>query len=91
MGPWSRSFVAAVAGNADNPELEVTALRINAGEIWAVVEGCEVAITAHVIRARIWARMARYAQGMGQLDQAVEAARSRCTWSTYCRKTRASS
>jgi DNA-binding IscR family transcriptional regulator len=72
MGPWSRSFVAAVAGNADNPELEVEALRINAGEIWAVVEGCEVAITAHVIPARIWAQMARYAQGMGQLEQAVE-------------------
>jgi uncharacterized Zn finger protein len=72
MGPWSRSFVAAVAGNADNPELEVTALRINAGEIWAVVEGCEVSLTAHVIPARIWASMARYAQGMGQLEQAVE-------------------
>ena len=72
MGPWSRSFVAAVAGNADNPELEVTALRINAGEILAVVEGCEVALTAHVIPARIWAQMARYAQGMGQLEQAVE-------------------
>jgi hypothetical protein len=72
MGPWSRSFVAAVAGNADNPELEVTALRIDPGEIWAVVEGCEVTITAHVIPARIWAQMARYAQGMGQLEQAVE-------------------
>ena len=71
MGPWSRSFVAAVAGNAENPELEVTALRVNAGEIWAVVEGCEVTITAHVIPARIWAQMARYAQGMGQLEQAV--------------------
>jgi uncharacterized Zn finger protein len=72
MGPWSRSFVAAVAGNADNPELEVTALRISAGEIWAVVEGCEVSLTAHVIPARIWTSMARYAQGMGQLEQAVE-------------------
>jgi hypothetical protein len=72
MGPWSRSFVAAVAGNADNPELEVTALRVNAGEIWAVVEGCEVRLAAHVIPARIWASMARYAQGMGQLEQAVE-------------------
>jgi uncharacterized Zn finger protein len=72
MGPWSRSFVAAVAGNADNPELEVTALRIDAGEIWAVVEGCEVSLTAHVVPARIWASMARYARGMGQLEQAVE-------------------
>jgi hypothetical protein len=72
MGPWSRSFVAAVAGNADRPELEVDALRVDAGKIWAVVEGCEVTLTAHVIPARIWASMARYAQGMGQLEQAVE-------------------
>jgi uncharacterized Zn finger protein len=72
MGPWSRSFVAAVAGNADNPELEVEALRVDPGEIWAVVEGCEVTMTAHVIPARIWAQMARYAQGMGQLELAVE-------------------
>ena len=72
MGPWSRSFVAAVAGNADNPELEVTALRVNTGEIWAVVEGCEVSLSAHMIPARIWTSMARYAQGMGQLEQAVE-------------------
>jgi hypothetical protein len=72
MGPWSRSFVAAVAGNADNPELEVEALRVDPGEIWAVVEGCEVTLTAHVIPARIWAQMARYAQGMGQLEMAVE-------------------
>jgi len=34
MGPWSRSFVAAVAGNAARPELEVEALRIDPGEIW---------------------------------------------------------
>ena len=72
MGPWSRSFVAAIAGNADNPELEVGALRIDPGEIWAVVEGCEVTLTASVIPARIWAQMVRYAQGMGQLEQAVE-------------------
>jgi uncharacterized Zn finger protein len=72
MGPWSRSFVAAVAGNADNPELEVTALRVTPGEIWAVVEGCEVTVTANVIPARMWSSMARYAQGMGQLEQAVE-------------------
>ncbi|HEY8724021.1 MAG TPA: hypothetical protein VIL92_09215 [Gaiellaceae bacterium] len=72
MGPWSRSFVAAVAGNADRPELEVGALRIDPGEIWAVVEGCEVTLTASVIPARTWASMARYAQGMGQLEQAVE-------------------
>jgi hypothetical protein len=72
MGPWSRSFVAAVAGNADRPQLAVEALRVEPGEVWAVVEGCEVTLTAHVIPARIWTSMARYAQGMGQLEQAVE-------------------
>jgi uncharacterized Zn finger protein len=72
MGSWSRSFVAAVAGNADNPELEVEALRVDPGEVWALVDGCEATITAHVIPARIWAQMARYAQGMGQLELAVE-------------------
>jgi hypothetical protein len=72
MGPWSRSFVAAVAGNADRPDIAVDALRIDAGTIWAVVDGCEVTLTASVIPARIWASMARYAQGMGQLEQAVE-------------------
>jgi hypothetical protein len=72
MGPWSRSFVAAVAGNADRPDLEVGALRIDPGEIWAVVEGCEVTLTASVIPLRSWASMTRYAQGMGQLEQAVE-------------------
>jgi hypothetical protein len=73
MGPWSRSFVAAVAGNTERSELlEVDALRIDPAEIWAVVEGCEVTLSAHVIPARIWASMARYAQGMGQLEHAVE-------------------
>jgi uncharacterized Zn finger protein len=72
MGPWSRSFVAAIAGRAERPDLEVGALRIDAGEIWAVVEGCEVTLSAHVISPRTWASMARYAQGMGQLEQAVE-------------------
>jgi hypothetical protein len=72
MGPWSRSFVAAVAGRAERPDLEVGALRIEPGEIWAVVEGCEVTLSALVIPPRIWASMARYAKGMGQLEQAVE-------------------
>jgi len=72
MGPWSRSFVAAVAARAERPDIEVDALRVDPGEIWAVVGGCEVTLSAHVIPARIWASMARYAQGMGQLEQAVE-------------------
>jgi len=72
MGPWSRSFVAAVAGNAERPDLEVGALRVEPGELWALVEGCEVTLSALVIPPRIWASMVRYAKGMGQLEDAVE-------------------
>jgi hypothetical protein len=50
----------------------VGALRVDPGTIWAVVEGCEVTLSALVIPPRIWASMARYAKGMGQLEQAVE-------------------
>lgn len=71
MGPWSRSFIAAAAGNAERPELEVDALRIEPGTIWAIVDGCEVTISAAVIPTRIWTAMTRYAHGMGQLEDAV--------------------
>jgi hypothetical protein len=72
VGPWSRSFIAAVAGNAERPDLEVTNLRIEPGTIRAQVEGCEVTLTAAPIPPRIWSAMTRYAQGMGQLEDAVE-------------------
>lgn len=72
MGPWSRSFVAAVAGRAERPDVEVEALRVAPGEIWALVDGCEVTLSALVIPPRIWSSMARYAKGMGQLEDAVE-------------------
>lgn len=72
MGPWSRSFIAAVARRAERPNLEVSGLRIDPGTIWAIVEGCEVTLSASVIPPGIWASMVRYAQGMGQLEQAVE-------------------
>jgi hypothetical protein len=72
MGPWSRSFVAAVAGNAERPDLEVTDLRIEPGLISASVEGVEVTLSAVPIPQRIWAAVIRYAQGMGQLEEAVE-------------------
>ena len=72
MGPWSRSFLAAVAGNAERPDLDVEKLRVESGMIRAEVEGCEVTVAAAVIPPRIWASMTRYAQGMGQLEDAVE-------------------
>ena len=71
MGPWSRSFIAAVAGNAERPELEVEDLRIEPGKISARVDGHEVTLTAAPIPQRIWTAMTRYAQGMGQLEDAV--------------------
>jgi hypothetical protein len=72
MGPWSRSFIAAVAGRAERPELEVTNLRIDPTTIRAQVEGCGVTLTASPISPRMWSSMARYAEGMGQLEEAVE-------------------
>jgi hypothetical protein len=72
MGPWSRSFIAAVAGNAERPDLEVAELRIEPGVISARVDGCEVSLTAAPIPQRIWTAMTRYAKGMGQLEDAVE-------------------
>ena len=72
MGPWSRSFLAAVAGNVERPDLEVRNLRVEPGVISATVEGCEVTITAPVIPTRIWASVTRFAQGMGGLEDAVE-------------------
>jgi hypothetical protein len=72
MGPWSRSFLAAVVGNAERPELEVEDLQIEPGVISARVEGYEVTLTAAPIPQRIWTAMTRYAKGMGQLEDAVE-------------------
>ena len=72
MGPWSRSFIAAVAGNAERPDLEVTDLKIEPGVISARVDGCEVTLAAAPIPQRIWTAMTRYAKGMGQLEDAVE-------------------
>ena len=72
MGPWSRSFIAAVAGNAERPDLEVTDLKIEPGVISARVDGCEVTLTAAPIPQRIWTAVTRYAKGMGQLEDAVE-------------------
>jgi hypothetical protein len=72
MGPWARSFLAAVAGNTERPQLEVTDLRIEPGLISARVEGEEVTLSAPLIPQRIWAAVTRYAEGMGQLQDAVE-------------------
>jgi hypothetical protein len=72
MGPWSRSFLAAVVGNAERPDLTVRELRIEPGLITAEVEGCEVAITAPVIPARIWRSIERFAVGIAPLEEAVQ-------------------
>jgi hypothetical protein len=72
MGPWSRSFLAAMVGNAERPALPVRELRIEPGLITAEVDGCEVAITAPVVPARIWRSIERFAVGMGALEEAVQ-------------------
>jgi hypothetical protein len=72
MGPWSRSVLAVVVGNAERPDLHVRELRIEPGVITAEVDGCEVAIAAPLIPARIWRSIERFAAGMGPLEEAVE-------------------
>src|SRR4051794_39811106 len=72
MGPWSRSFIAAVGGRAERPDLEVTNLRVTPGTITADVEDCEVTLSAGVIPSRIWAAIGRYASNIEQLAQAVD-------------------
>lgn len=71
MGPWSRSFLAAVVGNAERPDLEVRNLRIEPGLITAEVEGCEVTLSASPIPKRTWESIKRFAKGMGALEDAV--------------------
>jgi hypothetical protein len=71
MGPWSRSFVAAVAGNAERPDLDVTDLRIEPGAITGDVEGCVATVSASPIPARTWESITRFARGMGPLEEAV--------------------
>src|SRR5205823_6523460 len=72
MGPWSRSFLAAVAGNAERPSLEVTDLKIEPGVSSARVEGCEVSLSAAPIPQRVWSAVRRYADGIQQLEDALE-------------------
>lgn len=71
MGPWSRSFLAAVVGNAERPTLEVRNLCIEPGLITAAAEGCEVTISASPIPVRTWQSITRFAKGMGALEDAV--------------------
>jgi hypothetical protein len=71
MGPWSRSFIAAVVGNDERPGLKVHELRIEPGVITAEVNGCEVTISASPIPTRTWESITRFAKGMGALEDAV--------------------
>jgi hypothetical protein len=71
MGPWSRSVVALLAGNAERPDLSVRELRVERGVVSAEVDGCEVAITTPLVPARIWRSIERFASGMGPLEEAV--------------------
>jgi len=72
VGPWARSFVAAVSARAERPALEVSALRIDPGVVTAQVGECEVTLSAVVIPQRIWTSVTRYSVGLGQLQDAAE-------------------
>jgi uncharacterized Zn finger protein len=75
MGPWSRSFVAAVAGREERPSdalmAEVHDLTVDVGVIHAQVGECTVTLTADPVPPRIWTAMVRFAEGRGPLREAV--------------------
>ncbi len=75
MGPWSRSFVAAVVGRAERPSDEALAgvsdLTVEVGVIRARVGECTVTVGADPVPPRIWAAMTRFARGRGPLEEAV--------------------
>lgn len=70
-GPWARSILTAVAGDV-RPAAVVDALDVGVGRLTALVQGCEVTLTAEPVARASWAAMVRYARGMGPLEQAVE-------------------
>jgi len=76
MGPWARSFVAAVAGRAERPSDarldEVRDLVAEVGSIRARVGACTVTLAAAPVPPRIWSAMTRFAQNRGQLEDAVK-------------------
>ena len=75
MGPWARSFVAAVASRTDCPSDEqldkVRDIEVDVGLISAQVGECTVTLSAERVPPRIWEAMRRYAQGRGALEEAV--------------------
>ncbi len=75
MGPWSRSFVAAVLGRTERPSDEALAelrhLTVDVGVIRAQVGECMVTLRADPVPPRIWAAMTRFARGRGPLEEAV--------------------
>lgn len=69
-GPWSRSVLAAVAGDA-RPVDGADALHVEVGRVTARVQRCEVVLSAEPVARASWSAMVRYARGMGPLEQAV--------------------
>ena len=75
MGPWSRSFVAAVVGRTERPSdaalAELRNLTVDVGVIRAQVGECTVTLSADPVPPRIWVAMTRFARGRGPLEDAV--------------------
>jgi hypothetical protein len=53
------------------PTATVDELTVEVGRVTALVDGCEVALSAEPVARASWAAMVRYARGMGPLEQAV--------------------
>ena len=73
MGPWAQSILIAVTG-ADRCQtlLEVSDTSVEIGRLKARVGECAVTLAAERVPRSTWVSMARFARGMGPLEEAVE-------------------
>jgi hypothetical protein len=69
-GPWARAVYVAVAGD-ERPTSRVDELDVQIGHLTARVGECAVTLAAERIPRSTWASMARFARGMGPLEEAV--------------------
>ena len=82
QGPWSRLLASGIVGDEGSSVAErgrvlardgaVHTVSVTPGRLAAVVDECDVSISADPVPPRIWAAMRRYAHGKRPLDAAVD-------------------
>ena len=80
-GPWARLLASTIVGDEGSSRAErgrrlvrdgeVGSIRIETGEMGAVVDGETVAIVADRLPPRIWAAISRFARGNRPLEAAI--------------------